>query len=519
MPVFLLEIDRRINGVVSTLRLATTTITTAFNDTPASEVYRGEITDVGQLSRSISLGAKLSVNVNVASFEIGNADGQFDSLFDQGVDDAEFRLKEIASEDSPVSGATLVARGLLKGIDGSNALRAIRLNGEDMLGALSKPLLTSRYGGTTLSADSSNQADGTSDLAGTLKPGVLGSATNVQAVLINPFRLIYQVSVWAVSGITVYDGAAALEFTSNFATLAELIGATLVRGQYATCRVLGLFRLGGDPEFIVTADVTEGATASLRSGARVAQRILSLFGVSAGNINATSFDALHALYSAEVELFVQDESTALDLIQRVLYANHAVMVPTAVGVYQAVAIAAPGSTPADTFTLRDITAQGGTFSVLSNLDGDGEGEGVPAYRVNVNYGPVWRIMAVGDMVGSTDLVSLTRRDFLSKAIRAATPAEDLTVRTNHPRAVELTFDTVLKTKTDADAFATRMLALYKVRRDRVSAPIPGTRGRRQLGDTVALRFNRLGYDAGHNFLVVGRVDDFSRYSTAPELWG
>jgi hypothetical protein len=521
MPIFLLEVDRRVAGVVQTLRVATKTKSTFPSDTPASVVYREDLVDAGRMSRSISLGAKLDVTTNAVTFELDNVDGRYDGLLNDGLDDAEFRLKEIANINAPVSGATLVARGVLRGINGTNALASVKLDGQDMLGALGNPLLTARYAGTTIDGDIATPlAEGIADMAGTLKPGILGSATNVEPKLVNAFRLFYQVSIFACTSITVKDGGAALTNIGNFVSLTALRDAALAAGQYATCLSLGIFRLGTAPAFVVTADVVEGATASLRSASRVAQHILSLYGTAAGDINTSAFDALHALYPAEVELNIDGEDSALDLIQRVLASNHAVLFPSNLGVYAPLAIAAPSVTAADTYTLRDIGGEAASFSILSDLGGGGQGEGVPAWQVNVNYGPVWRAMAAGDLVGSTTLVSLATRDFLSKSIRPATPAQDLTVKTAHPKALALTIDTLLKSKADADALATRLLALYKVRRDRNAAPIAGTRGRRNLGDTVAMQIvGRFGYDAGKHFLVVGRSDDFSKYVTTPELWG
>jgi hypothetical protein len=434
-------------------------------------------------------------------------------------------LKMLSAADAPVSGADALLKAMVEGIETSDAPRTLRLRLRSRLAELDKPLLTARYLGTTTSGDAPVQTEGDADLKGQIKPYAFGNCPNVPGKLISKFRLLYQFAVNALASIIVYDGGIALTNAGDFGSVAALLNATVAPGQYATCLAQGIARLGADPGLGVTADVVEGATLSLRSAARVLQRMLALVPTIAGaDIVTATFDAFHAFNPAEVGIYVDSDVAAVDPISQVADSVGGAVLDTALGNFEAVWNAGPSATTIDaTYTLRDLL-DGTSMQMFAGPSS--EGQGVPTWSVVLNWGRVWQVQGSGDLwpriAEATDGADLARKQLLAAATRQVT-AQDAAVKTAHPQAVELTFDTLLTQQADAQAEAARRLALYKVRRDRISFPlsfasVPAA-GNIELGRTVQLRMNRFGYNAGKNFLVLGREDDFARKVRTLSLWG
>lgn len=122
---------------------------------------------------------------------------------------------------------------------------------------------TSMYSGT-------GGANGDADLAGTVKPVILGKVWNIAPLLINATSLIYQAHDGPIDSVTgVFDGGVALSVDSpgNYTTYALLAAATVGAGEYATCLAEGLIRVGSTPAFTLTAHINghDDAGTSIRS--------------------------------------------------------------------------------------------------------------------------------------------------------------------------------------------------------------------------------------------------------------
>ncbi|MEH2476251.1 hypothetical protein V1281_002580 [Nitrobacteraceae bacterium AZCC 2161] len=508
--IYLLEIDAWTGSAVETLYLGTRTIVTSPSDTPANTPYRGLIVDAGKIGCSISLSG--ATTANFGAIILNNQGGDLDAWFNYGFDGREFRLKELSAPTLPVSGATLLFRGAIEGVDGSDALRTLRLRVQDKLADLDQPLLSSRYLGTTVTAGAT--AEGGESLADVIKQRIWGYARNASGQRVNEFNLIDKWSDGAVAEIRLYDGLSPLTLTSDYPTLQALVTAPLVGGQYATCLSSGLTRVGINPFYRLTADVTEAADAAQRSAARVAQRMLMAFG--AINLDTASFDELHATNPAAVGIVVNDDRSAADAVQRVLSSVGASLIATLSGQFRVVLLSEPAAVlPSDTFSNRDIVS-GASFSVGAGLAS--AQDAIPAWRVVLGYGPIWQTMGSGDIVPGIEVDQAVREEYASQYRQAA--AADATVKIAHLRAGEMTADTVLVERSDALAEAARRLALQKVRRDALSAPlIDFARGSREIGDVVAVRLDRIGLEASKNFRVVGRTHDFQKRVITLDLWG
>ena len=484
------------------------------NDSPADTEYPTGLIEPGYVSRHLfAEGRTLGQSeVGYGDIVIANASGMFDAWLGYGFDGRSVVLKRLGNPRMAFSGAQTLMRATMTRLDTTDAYRTLRLRLYDRRLELDKPLQQNRYAGTTLSAGAT--AEGTADMKGRAKPIVYGKAENVPAVPVNPYNLIYQVNDGAVSSIVVYDGGAALSNGGDFASLSALVGATVLAGRYATCLALGLFRLGGTPAKVVTADVVEGSTLALRNAGAIATRIMTRMGMTgSSNINAASFTALSTAAPQELGIFINDDRTARAVLSDVLGSIGGWIVPSVAGVFEVGRLAAPG-TPVFEFGKFDVHTDGdGSFGLVANPDTDG---GLPAYRVNLTYRRNWQVQ---DDSGLAACVSAAQRAFLALD-RRTVKAESSSLLTKHPLAPEMTIDTLITTEADAATEAARRRDLYNTRRDVVKLSARrGDAANAQLNATGTLKLNRLGYDAGRNMVVIGRREDPANERVDLWLWG
>jgi hypothetical protein len=79
---------------------------------------------------------------------------------------------------------------------------------------------------------------------------------NAAAQIVDRQNLIYQIDpvTVEVAATAVFDGGIRLEPGDDYATLDELMEAEIKPGYFATCKASGMFRLGGTPDKLITAD-------------------------------------------------------------------------------------------------------------------------------------------------------------------------------------------------------------------------------------------------------------------------
>ena len=101
-------------------------------------------------------------------------------------------------------------------------------------------------------------------------------------------------------------------------------------------------------------------------------------------------------------------------------------------------------------------------------------------------------------------------------------ANDASVKTQWPKAVEVTFDTHLVSSSDAATEATRRLGLYMVRRDTLQARCKlsdDLAASIDLGKTITVQLSRFGMSAGKAYLVTGIRTDLRNNTFDLTLWG
>jgi hypothetical protein len=518
--VYLFEVDVWNGTSVETWYLSTKTKSTGPSDTPPNAAYRGLIMDAGQIDRQINFSAgAVSPGFSPASFRVDNLRNNMNLLLDPdnnySVDGREFRLKQLSSISLPVSSATMLARGTMRGVDASDALRSVQFLGSDQLALLDKPLLTQKYAGTTLAAGPT--AEGDESLTGQFKPLLLGGpCLNVTPKIVNRFDLIYQLSYAPLNTIVAYDGGLPLVNVGDRPSLAALNAVTMVPGQFATCLTLGCFRLGGSPERAVTAD---GAQV-FASASQTVQTMMSIFGVSPSVIDAASFAAFHTAYPGQVAIWIDSDASLLSLIGTVAGSSLGTVIPTDLGIYQALYMTDPSlRTPSDTYSLRDIGVDGSSFAYL--LGSNDDGTGIPAWRVTVNYSKNWTVMSGGDLLGLVDAATRSRLTNPLGVLQAApSTAQNAAILTAHPLANDIKIETVLVNQNDAEEQAKIRFGLVGRKRAKLVTPINFDRAAPAIGSVVRLKDTTHPLlSVGRNYLVLGRKDDMTKRTRYLKLWG
>jgi len=488
-------------GTLATLRWTTASLGYATRpaDSPANAVYDPCVKQVGYIERAVSVGGS---RTGYGELTLAT-DGHLDGLLEYGFDGQAVTIRSgppmgAYPADYPVKLRAMAEQPEFAGL-------TLRLRLRDRLAELERPLQTARYGGTNaLPAGTDGTAD---DLKGQTKPRIYGVVKNAAAVLVNTARLIYQVHDGALQAVgAVYDRGAALTAGTAYTSEADMQANAPSAGQYRVWLAGGMLRLGSLPSGQVTVDATEGASAAARYAGALLSRVAQQMGLSSGEVSAADVAALDAAAAYELGAVVQDDETALAVMNRIAESVGAWFGFDRLGVLRMGRLVAPSGSPAAELTEISITG-------LERVAQDA----LPSWRVVLGWGRNETVQA-GDLAGS---VTAARRAWLAEAVRT-TAAEDAAVKNRYKLAGELRRDTLLVTQANADAEAARVLALYKVRRDtfkvraRLSAEeVDGI----DLGQVVRLTWHRYGLSAGRLFVVTGLRQDFERDAVEVTLWG
>ena len=188
-------------------------------------------------------------------------------------------------------------------------------------------VLTEEYAGTT-------GLEGGADLKGRVKPWLFGRALNVEPVLIDLVNNVYQVSAYGpIEAVNaVYErGADFGASLGDYGSYASLVAATVPEGTWATCLADGLFRLGAPAYGVITADVDGDNTGSTwrRLTGAILTHIASQLSITA--IDTSSLAALDTAVPYNVNLYLTEQTTFLDLARRLVRPCNAVAGPSLMG--------------------------------------------------------------------------------------------------------------------------------------------------------------------------------------------
>lgn len=172
-------------------------------------------------------------------------------------------------------------------------------------------------------------AEGDAQQKGNPKPLALGAPRYTGGTLVDPVKLIYQ-----VSGFGLIDGFdAALDRLvrypapiADYANYAALQGAVIAAGAWATCNSLGMARFGAPPfgkvSFLVRGDKS-GPDGWVRKPGDMIRRIALISG-GAGKINDASLNALNTSRPHNLSLWIAEQVTGREIIQSLAASVNAV---------------------------------------------------------------------------------------------------------------------------------------------------------------------------------------------------
>jgi hypothetical protein len=444
---------------------------------------------------------------------IGN-DGALDYLRDRGLDGRKLTIWALEDPTSTYASRQAYLTGTVE--QPTFSWNTVTLRIRDRLAELSqRQIQETLYAGTTTA--SAATAEGNADVKGAPKPRLYGKVRNIKPVPANAYDLIYQVNDGAVQSIDgVYSNGAPMTFSGNDrASLAALRSASIVSGQYDTCKALGLFRLGSAPAGMITADVTQGATAADRTAAQIVKAILTgPGGFTGSDYDNASFTALDAKNSSVCGIYIDTAQDILTTCSAVLNSIGGWIIPNRLGVFSVGRFEAPAPTASATFSSVEILDRSGQR--LQRLATGDQGRGVPCWRVCLNHTRNYATLTAGQLAGS---VSAANASFFNAEWRTEV-VSDAGMKVKHLLAPSLTFDTLLTSSADAATEAARRLALYSAERDRFLVPLKSELAVSiELGDTIKLVLDRYNMEAGRNFVVIGITENAETGVTELDVWG
>lgn len=494
---------------VKTAYFGTTAFTTKPTDTPAHTVVEPRVVTPAFVRRDVFDTGMVggASRVGFGELVLANSDGALDDYAGYGLDgrDCEIRVGE-ASAAYP-AGYTLLFAGTMEQIEVGPDQIQIRLRDRQVF--TTNDLQKNLYGGTNVLP---NGVDGIeSDLKGKPKPILYGTCFNLEPVCVNTTRLVYQVNDGAIRDImAVYDSGALLRRGDDYADQTAMLATAPAAGTYRVWKAGGMFRVGGAPSGLLTCDAVEGLWPANRTAAQIFSRVLTERAErDPSEISATDITALDTANSATIGVYFRDAITVSAALDQITQSVGAWWATDAAGLIRIKRLEAPSGaavmslTPDNTANLKRVPLSDG---------------GLPVYRVTVRCVPNLTVQT-SDLLGT---VSAARRARLAQPFQDGI-AEDATIRTAFLLAPELTIETRLACRAQGDAEATRLLNLFKVKRDRFEVTLY-TNGLSELatidlGAVVRLTYPRYGLDSGKLFRVLGYQLDAVQNTVSLTLWG
>ena len=444
---------------------------------------------------------------------LANPDGELDYLLEWGFAGRAVEIVIGTVEPWGLPQFATVLKGTLA-VPSLNE-KALTFRLRDRQAELDKPLQPVKFGGTNTLPAGLDGVEG--DLKGKDKPKVFGKAWQVPVPCVNTSRQIYQLADGLLTSATLYHRGEVLTAGAAYASQADMEANAPAAGQVRLWLAAGgsYARLGTAAYGAVTADLVQGAAAGNRTVAQLCQQIITgPGGVVGADVSTADLTALDAENSAEVGVAGSDGMTcaqALDLLTNSVGAWWGV---DRLGTFRVARLDVPSGTPVAELDASNILK-------LDRMDpgagsSSGDAAGIPAWRVTVRYQHYDQTQA--DVAGA---VPDATKAALKQEWRTVV-AEDATVKTLHPLAVELTFDTRLASAAAATAEAARLLGIYKVRRDRFECRVAvdaTLAAAVDLGGVVRVTHPRFLLSAGKLLRVIGLRPDLARNRLDLTLWG
>ena len=339
-----------------------------------------------------------------------------------------------------------------------------------------------------------NGLEGTEDtIKGNPKPRLYGEARNVQPVLVNEQKLIYQVSDIDATILKVYDSGNELENAGTYASLSDLENTPVdpnewdewlpPQGSFKSYQ--GYIRLGVQPSGTLSVDA-DGPQTLLGD-------VTSSIITEAGRSVSMGVSELNSLGNCR-KIAVAEETYA-NMLDSLVQSAGAYWRILSSGDIEIGLLPIPNESNA-VFDIEDYM----TLSISRSGNGAGD-NGLPVYRVEIEAD---RIESTQDnFVG---VVSESFKQRLSNQYRKAS-AQDLSVRQRHILSEEFNVTSDLSSLSSAQTVANNLLSIMSARRDTVEVDLALSKEIVDLPllSTVMLNTTSLGYSNGRAMLVVQKT--------------
>ena len=261
-----------------------------------------------------------------------------------------------------------------------------------------KDVLTANYAGT-------GSAEGDTDLAGKIKPLVLGWAKNAEPLLINAVDSVYQFSAYGpIEAVTTLFergsdfGAAA----ANYASYALLVAATIAPGKWATCLAQGMIRLGAPAAGVITGDIKGHAIAGTtpRLSGSVITALAGIAGIDMARIETQTLAAMDLATPYPINIVLTDQTKFADVARRIaLPCNHQAGISLLGNFF--VTEVALGNAP-------DLTLDAQGMALPQLVETTEQDVSVPYHKTIMGANRAWRVHSADEIAFSAPIIAKGR---------------------------------------------------------------------------------------------------------------
>lgn len=530
-------------------------------DTPANINYAPRIKGSLEYSRSLFSDNKLSGRSlpGLGTLVFNNADGGLDALADHAWKGRRVRVW-LGGRDFALSDYGLIFAGIIDSHEFGDGEFTVHLSDSQVL--LDGEIQSVAFLGT-------GGAEGASDLADKLKPFGYGICRNVTPVYLGPDTGTHRFAVGdglIIGVLRVLDVGVALTYVAsapgagqwsvdvatgvitlggnfNGPITVDLIGKRYLSATSATSWTVGT----GSKTFTITAGLALSTGMKVRvartsalastwgdgaitaySGTSLTVNVTEISGAAgpfsdwtispwgtvagairhaAGLRGVTSFDvasftALDALQPGTITKWIPEGGNALQILDELADGAGCFYGGKRNGEFEVGRLDPPGVS-VETYDDKRI------LKLTRERTED------PAHKVTVRYRRNHTPLALNQVDGTAADADKT---FLTNEWRQMSD-DDAAILTGYPSSKPIIVDSVFDDATVAAAEASRLLALFGVRRDYFKATLKVQPLARDLGDTVTIEHNRYQLAGGQDLLMVSFAANLNKFEIEPGLWG
>jgi len=465
----LIEAAVQVNGVETTVYMATRSYTTSPADSPANTAYL-PIATIGTLfTERLSLEGDGALSAG--SLEVDNTAGVRDTWAGAGYVWKNRQIKAYIGDIRwPRADFRMIFNGIVADIAPSGRSKLL-LKLRDKLQRLNTAITEVKLGGETEQKDA-------------LLPFAIGQVSNITPLPVNPATLTYGYHCASAEGVIANearDNGAPVAMTSNPAA--------------------GTVTLESTPAGAVTLSVKGDSGAGYcDTAATMSRRLATGYGKASDRFtdadldlaNIAAFDAAHP---QPMGLYSTERLNVLVACQMLLGSIGAQLVMSRLGLMRLIQVALPGTgTP---FVIRPEHMIDGTLQPTSRTDVVG--------AVKLGFAKNWTVQDAGTLANLPEV----HKALFTEEWLTTTKTDASTLAAYRLNAEPVQIDTMLLTRADADAEAQRRLDLWKVPRTTYEFDGVPELLMLELGQAVTVYSPRFGMAAGVSGIVISLAPDWN----------